>query len=193
MKNFEYQEVAPAIFVYDNVISNCEEIIQLGSEKAGWSSATVVRKDVGRQNAPYIVSDENVRVVDKVDVAPSLNEDVRWFLLAKKLWEYGDHYANSNDTGFGGFETPQLLHYNTSKGFYRPHSDAIPGANRNFSAVLYLNDVDEGGETYFERFNISVSPKSGRLAIFPANFPYIHEARQPISNDKFVIVTWFGE
>ena len=89
-------------------------------------------------------------------------------------------------------ESLQLLHYSTEEGFYRPHADSGPGMQRIFSAVLYLNDVNEGGETYFNNFDVSVSPKSGRLVMFPANFMYTHEARTPISNDKFALVTWFN-
>ena len=97
-----------------------------------------------------------------------------------------------NDAPFSNMEYLQLLHYSTGEGFYKPHADSGPGAQRIFSALLYLNDVEEGGETYFEKFDVKIKPKAGRLALFPSNYVYGHEARPPKSNDKFVIVTWFN-
>jgi len=37
---------------------------------------------------------------------------------------------------------------------------------RALTILFYLNDVEEGGETFFPRVNITVSPKKGSLALF---------------------------
>ena len=89
-------------------------------------------------------------------------------------------------------ESVQLLHYKEGTGFYKSHWDAGPGMHRVFSALLYLNDVEDGGETYFTKFNKSIEPKAGRLALFPANYVFEHEARTPTKGSKFVAVTWFN-
>jgi prolyl 4-hydroxylase len=60
------------------------------------------------------------------------------------------------------------------------------------SALLYLNDV-QGGETHFTYFNTSVSPKAGRLVVFPSNYAYTHEAYPPIEGYKYVCVFWTRE
>lgn len=36
------------------------------------------------------------------------------------------------------------------------------------TVFLYLNDVEEGGGTHFDRLNITVTPKKGRALIWPS-------------------------
>jgi Rps23 Pro-64 3,4-dihydroxylase Tpa1-like proline 4-hydroxylase len=89
-------------------------------------------------------------------------------------------------------EKISMLEYLAGDGFYKPHYDFGPETPRSMSAVLYLNDVEEGGETYFDKLDLSIAPKAGRLILFPSNIPYSHEARNPVSGNKYVLVTWFG-
>ena len=41
---------------------------------------------------------------------------------------------------------------------------------RAFVFSIYLNDVDEGGETEFLHFSKRVKPKTGRIVIWPLWF-----------------------
>jgi hypothetical protein len=87
-----------------------------------------------------------------------------------------------------------ILKYEAGKGQYLTHIDTDGGThlNRIFSMLIYLNDVDLGGETEFPIQNIKVKPTRGRICIFPSNFAYPHTALIPRSNDKYVIVAWAG-
>ena len=89
-------------------------------------------------------------------------------------------------------EPISMLEYLAGDGFYKPHTDFGPEMPRTISAVLYLNNVEEGGETYFDQFDLGINPMEGRLILFPSTFPYSHEARSPISGNKYILVTWFG-
>lgn len=82
--------------------------------------------------------------------------------------------------------------YFKGKGYFRPHSDSSSPitATRFVAIILYLNNVIDGGETYFENWDINVKPEAGKIVIFPACFPYIHEGRIPFSNDKYIITTF---
>lgn len=70
------------------------------------------------------------------------------------------------------YELYQVLRYEPG-GFYRKHHDIIdehlefPFQSRVYTFFLYLSDVEEGGETYFEALNISVAPKLGRAVWWP--------------------------
>ena len=55
---------------------------------------------------------------------------------------------------------------------------------------MYLNDVEEGGETEFLYQSRRVKPKRGRLAIWPAQFTHMHRGNPPLSGDKYVITGW---
>jgi hypothetical protein len=56
--------------------------------------------------------------------------------------------------------------------------------------MLYLNDVEEGGETEFLYQSMRVKPKQGTLLIWPAAFTHTHRGNPPLSNEKYVVTGW---
>ena len=56
--------------------------------------------------------------------------------------------------------------------------------------ILYLNDVDEGGETEFLYMSKRVPAKKGRLVIFPPNYPWAHRGNPPLSGTKYIMTGW---
>jgi hypothetical protein len=134
--------------------------------------------------------DEDVRRVSvtPLDTSPSSPEDL-WWELGRTIWKYSEDYRKS----FAGMpesamEGLRALHYTMGDGHYTLHHD---GAKRIYSAILYLNTVERGGETEFVNHGISVSPVAGTLIFFPAWHPYAHQALPPLSEDKYAVVTWF--
>lgn len=82
--------------------------------------------------------------------------------------------------------------YPKNQGHFRWHADSI-GKNtgdRVVAMVLYLNDVEKGGETEFFHQGIKVSPKEGFLVLFPPGWNYMHCAHTPESGDKYIIQTF---
>ena len=71
---------------------------------------------------------------------------------------------------------------------------------RTWTFMLYLNDVEEGGETEYTDLGISMKPKQG-MGIFWNNMDAqgkdvqntIHWGKPPIKGEKFVITKWFRE
>ena len=65
----------------------------------------------------------------------------------------------------------QFVHYDVGQ-YYRSHHDFLGGSEqllagpRALSGLLYLNDVEAGGETSFPALDIQVSPKAGRLLLW---------------------------
>ena len=56
--------------------------------------------------------------------------------------------------------------------------------------LLYLNDVEEGGETEFLYLSKRIKPTKGTLLIFPPNYPWAHRGNPPISNSKYIMTGW---
>lgn len=75
---------------------------------------------------------------------------------------------------------------------FHSHFDSwdLKSATRQLSIVLYLNTVEKGGETVFVRQDKSVQPIRGRLLLFPSSWTHPHEARPPISEPKYAMITW---
>jgi len=81
-------------------------------------------------------------------------------------------------------------------GYYAWHTDWGPlqtFIGRVLATQFYLNDVDEGGETEFYHQEIKVKPKKGRLVIWPVGFTHTHRGNNPISNDKYVVSSWYTQ
>jgi len=74
---------------------------------------------------------------------------------------------------------------------FQLHFDSIGEvANRYLVFLWYLNDVAKGGETGFSGLDMEVSPKAGRLLMFPPYWMYQHTGRPPISGEKFILSTY---
>lgn len=78
------------------------------------------------------------------------------------------------------------------QGYHVWHCESGEKAYNNRISVytLYLNDIDEGGETEFLYCNRRVSAKTGRLCIFPANYPWAHRGNPPIKQTKYILTGW---
>ncbi len=63
-------------------------------------------------------------------------------------------------------------------------------ANRLLAFVIYLNDVDEGGETEFLYYPKRVLAKAGTVLLFPSSFSHTHRGNPPISNTKYIATGW---
>jgi predicted 2-oxoglutarate/Fe(II)-dependent dioxygenase YbiX len=64
-------------------------------------------------------------------------------------------------------------------------------ATRQFIALWYLNEVEEGGSTDFAYFD-SVKPETGKLVFFPAGWTHQHRGAPVIKGEKFVITAWLS-
>jgi len=69
-------------------------------------------------------------------------------------------------------------------------SDSIHLCNRLLTWMVYLNDVEEGGETEFLYQSMRVKPKQGTLLIWPAAFTHTHRGNPPLSNEKYIVTGW---
>lgn len=71
---------------------------------------------------------------------------------------------------------------------------------RTWTALIYLNDVTEGGETTFDHLGKAFSPTAGRLICWnnrhedgSINEATAHHARAVLRGHKYVITQWFRE
>lgn len=87
--------------------------------------------------------------------------------------------------------------YQKGKGNYGYwHSEIYPQAGANESLhrtllfIIYLNDVEEGGETDFFYQEKSIKPKAGSMIVAPCGFTHTHRGNIPVSNDKYVLTSW---
>jgi prolyl 4-hydroxylase len=74
------------------------------------------------------------------------------------------------------------------------------GGQRTWTAMVFLNDVEGGGETFFERAAVKVTPRRGNLlawnnmdAIGQPNQFALHEGKPVTAGTKYIITKWYRE
>ena len=74
--------------------------------------------------------------------------------------------------------------------FHIEHSSTPPGIYRVGVYTLYLNDVEEGGETEFLYQLKRIKATKGTLVIFPAGYTHVHRGNTPFSGEKYIMTGW---
>jgi prolyl 4-hydroxylase len=72
------------------------------------------------------------------------------------------------------------------------------GGQRSITAMAYLNDVEDGGETAFTQLGIGVPPQRGMLLVWNNTLPdgrpnedTMHAGTPVIKGTKYVITKWY--
>jgi 2-oxoglutarate-Fe(II)-dependent oxygenase superfamily protein len=83
----------------------------------------------------------------------------------------------------------KIQHYKKNQGHFKWHFDALgPGGwERQLAVIIYLNSVEDGGETCFHRQNLKVKPVAGDALFFPTFWTHMHCGEIPRSDDKYII------
>jgi hypothetical protein len=63
-------------------------------------------------------------------------------------------------------------------------------SSRVLNFILYLNDVEDGGETEFLYYHKRIKPKKGTLILFPAGLTHTHRGNPPLSGNKYILTGW---
>ncbi|PFG07515.1 prolyl 4-hydroxylase [Bacillus sp. es.034] len=172
----------PLIVVLGNVLSHeeCDELIQLSKDRVERSKIGNTRTVDGLRTSSSVFLEESHDVVTRVEkrVSQIMNIPV----------EHG--------------EGLQILNYKPGQE-YKAHFDFFSASSRPVknprisTLVMYLNDVEEGGETYFPKLNLSVSPQKGMAVYFEyfydnqeLNDLTLHGGAPVVIGDKWAATQW---
>jgi len=80
-------------------------------------------------------------------------------------------------------------------GFHSWHFESSGDySKRKLVVQLYMNDIDEAGETEFLYQNKRIAPKKNRLLVWPADWTHTHRGNPPIGEkDKYILTTWLSQ
>ncbi len=172
----------PMVVVLSNMLSHeeCDELIRLSTDKMKRSKIGTVREEnaLRTSSSMFIEETENL-IVERIEkrIEAVMNIPI----------EHG--------------EGLQILQYKPGQE-YRAHHDFFSSAskvtnNRISTLVMYLNDVEQGGETFFPHLNFSVSPRKGMAVYFeyfyndPAlNDITLHGGAPVEVGEKWVATQW---
>jgi prolyl 4-hydroxylase len=172
----------PLIVVLGNILSDeeCDELIKMSKDKMKRSKIGTTREEneLRTSSSMFIEESENeivVRVEKRISTVMNIPVE----------------HA----------EGLQILRYTPGQQ-YKAHYDFFSSTskvtnNRISTLVMYLNDVEEGGETFFPKLNLSVSPKKGMAVYFEyfyndqtLNDLTLHGGAPVITGEKWVATQW---
>jgi prolyl 4-hydroxylase len=175
------------LYEIDNILSSaeCEQLIKYSKYKqfkdsTVFNSYSNVINDNRKSKTTWFKLNEN-------EIESKCSK------IAKKL-------TNTDDCNL---EDLQLVYYQIG-GYFRPHHDATKDANvntivtsREYTLLIYLNDIEEGGETVFPYLNLEIKPQKGKGILFRTlddNDKIIpeslHGGKPVIKGEKWICNKW---
>ena len=182
----------PCIIYLDNFLSSeeCDELIQLSKQRLHRSQ--VIDSETGERTTASGRTSEGTEY--------AINESPLIRLIEKRIEEVTDFPVENG-------ESLQVLHYNKGEE-YKAHYDFFPeskidsskGGQRVCTLLMYLNDVQEGGETIFPKMDLSISPKKGAALYFhygnqkgQTDRLTLHSSVPVLNGEKWVATKWIRQ
>ena len=183
------------IGVFDNYIPKelCDNAIKLFEDKdkfnqtvnrIGFEQASILQK----QDQQFFMNGTNIDAWWTELKGLMANLDIAWN-------HYETHSGCKAAYGIDEFfyTTMKIQKTLPTEGYHVWHIEHGKGFNnepRAFVFTIYLNDIEDGGETEFLNFSKRIKPKTGRIVIWPAGFPYVHRGNPPLSGKKYILTSW---
>jgi len=190
------------IYVNDRAFTKefCEELIsdfeQLKAEGRGWKGLSGAGDDdsIKKSYDMNVLFEPELSIKYEEQIVNTFNEHLtEKYLLNLPYQDKYSIYQLFNEPTF--FETLQIQKYDQNEGHFNAWHVETGNANmarRLFVFILYLNDVDEGGETEVLYARKKIQPKQGTLVIHPASYPFVHKGYMPLSSDKYILTSWLS-
>jgi hypothetical protein len=184
------------IGIYEDAFSKeyCDNVINFFNkmEKAGYSinrqqnnDSKKIQKD---DLTVYIRHEPAISLLENSNLQSHFN-DVLW---GKCYLAYADKFSILRDLDSHNSYSFKIQKTEPGQGFHVWHCESWSRASchRLLVWTLYLNDVEEGGETEFIYQHLRIKPKTGTLVIWPSEFTHTHRGNPPISNVKYIVTGW---
>lgn len=169
----------------------CDEVIR-HFELMRESNITNLQNDIGKNSDERIV----------FDWAYTQNQIHYDFNLCKYFYarlneiyisQYQEKYdmlKKSQQHTPKGMSVQKTKPYQGYHAWHQETADIGSGA-RILTYMLYLNDVDKGGETEFLYQGLKITPEAGKLVFFPCGFTFPHRGNPIYTGEKYVITGWY--
>lgn len=159
-------------------------------------------KHVGKQSAGITASGRNLSDKDRVDISIAPNEinlpgnesfkeyiDClhKCYMDYLVQWPFLENMGASLEIG-----TFNLGRYRKGQHFQKMHTErsGLSTLHRVLAWMTYLNDVEDGGETYFSHYDVEVKPQKGLTIIWPAEWTHAHRGNILLDGSKYMLTGW---
>lgn len=146
----------------------------------------------GRTSPETKKKDESVGLTFGMDDSRPLLQGFNDIFWDESYPEYRKHFSILDDFSRHGILTYKIQKTLPGQGYHIWHCEdmAIELRKRISTYIVYLNDVEDGGETEFLYLNQRIKPTAGTLVIFPAGYVHTHRGNPPLSGSKYIMTGW---
>ena len=157
-----------------------------------------------KQKSGLVATGLNPDIKDSVDIMIKPNEIIlpgneAFKVYFDQLFECFKNYVEewtflnkiSERLEIGSFN---LQRYKPGQHFKKIHTErsSIENLHRIFAFMTYLNDVQEGGSTYFSHYDLEIQPTKGLTLIWPAEWTHAHRGNILKQGTKYIITGWIN-
>ena len=194
-------ELETCVRIYDDVVSKewCKETIDLFEKEITTNAASQISDD--RYTSPDISA---VDSSTKSFTEMCIEGKDQWIDVKTTFLNTCHQHFHKfiKDVGIEKHHLPVMIdteniHYKkyeaNDKDVFKNHVDVIgqgPLLKRFLVFIMYLSDVEEGGETSIPRYDIKCKPKAGRLLMFPPYWTHPHQGEKVIKGTKHILMTY---
>jgi hypothetical protein len=182
------------IEIYNNAVTNeyCDRTIEY-FERLNQEGRILSRQE--HEGVSKIAKDTNNYFSDGVLAFEKNSNTFLEFCSALQscYYQYANKYGVISSLGKHAIsESIKIQKTGPSQGYHVWHCETanILSGRRLMLAILYLNDVEEGGETEFLYQSVRIKPKKGTLILCPGSFTHTHRGNPPLSGEKYIVTTW---
>ena len=178
------------IGVCDNYISknDCDEVIKYYEQQVNFG------------NAYQRLQSEKTTLNKKRDTSVGVNGYIKEFKVLFANFDLAlRRYVDNTgiDEFYDGFKYVPFKIQKTlpTEGYHVwhiEHGSHRDASHRVIVFSIYLNDVEEGGETEFLHQSVRVKPKKGRIVFWPASYPFVHRGNPPLKGEKYIVTGWIN-
>ncbi len=102
-------------------------------------------------------------------------------------WPFLSRIVNHLDIG-----SFNIGKYEPGQHFQKTHCErsGLSSLHRLLAFMTYLNDVEDGGSTYFNHYDLDIKPTKGLTLIWPAEWTHSHKGNVLKTGVKYIITGW---
>jgi hypothetical protein len=185
--------IAPGIVVYKNAIpvewnipERLEESLDSGHETIHWRGSRVgfyesVLSHRNCQDFIYNLDTLGLAIPESEDLINIYNQ------IRSSIDKCLEDYCKMYDVAIRWVGHFNMVKYGPGEKF-NVHSDDGDPYRCTVSAVGYPNDNYDGGELWFDKFDIKIKPEAGDFILCPSSFIYSHASLPVESGIKYAVV-----
>lgn len=171
----------------------CNSYINFFNEKEKLGSA--YNRWTSNQMLPHMMEDSSIDLCNNSELDITNREYIA--PIQNTFWEecykeYAKKFSILTSFEKHGINIIKIQKTEPAQGYHVWHTEVNGQSNcRRLAAfILYLNDVEEGGETEFLYLKRRIQPKQGRLMIWPSGYVHTHRGNPPLAGTKYIMTGW---